>query len=451
MVAYEGNEKYIFVSYAHKDSEAVISIIGNLHNAGFRLWYDLGIEAGTEWPAYIEEHLDKSEVVMVFISRNSIESINCRNEINYALLKKKEMLVVYLEDAELKYGLGLQLNSMQSMYRSRHSSMKTFMEQLEKSKILQSCRGHAGDTSEFSSQGIDDDFASDFTGGLDVISTETAGDPHKLKEARKNGPSLISRIAVKGAKTLSDLWPDTPYTQIINIDEYMAVRFHCQLVKEIGENANKSIGMQIYDSEDSLVFEDISDLHFSTGHDRFSLGWTIRSENGIPAAPGKYTVLIWMENSRVTEYTFHLVSSQTSSVSNTQNTPKGFPEQSPIANHAALKAEKEDIMKKLAYPKLTWMGIFSILLFYVSVIGLSFIGDGGGFCLIIFGIPFLIVFRKFYKNTKQFVVSNGLLAFLLVSIGGGYYTIFLIIMNIVNGKDKKRNKQRLKELEQYGV
>ena len=27
---------------------------------GFRIWYDEGIEAGTEWPEYIAEHLENA-------------------------------------------------------------------------------------------------------------------------------------------------------------------------------------------------------------------------------------------------------------------------------------------------------------------------------------------------------------------------------------------------------
>ncbi|MBR5188161.1 MAG: toll/interleukin-1 receptor domain-containing protein, partial [Clostridia bacterium] len=122
MVAYKGKEKYIFVSYAHKDSERVLPILEAMQRAGFRVWYDTGIEAGTEWPAYIEESLEKSSVVIAFLSPHSVESVNCRNEINYALLKQKEMLVIYLEDTELRYGLGLQLNSLQSLFKFRHQT-----------------------------------------------------------------------------------------------------------------------------------------------------------------------------------------------------------------------------------------------------------------------------------------------------------------------------------------
>ena len=57
MKTYNGNDKYIFVSYAHKDSDTVLPIISEMQKSGFRIWFDEGIEAGTEWPEYIAEHL----------------------------------------------------------------------------------------------------------------------------------------------------------------------------------------------------------------------------------------------------------------------------------------------------------------------------------------------------------------------------------------------------------
>ena len=43
--AYEGNESYIFISYAHKDAARVLPVIAALSRDRFRLWYDAGIEA----------------------------------------------------------------------------------------------------------------------------------------------------------------------------------------------------------------------------------------------------------------------------------------------------------------------------------------------------------------------------------------------------------------------
>ena len=142
MEIYEGQQNYIFISYAHRDAKTVLPIIEAMDKSGLRVWYDKGIEAGTEWPAYIEEHLENCACFVVFMSANTVESINCRNEINVAAEDKKDMLIVYLEETQLKYGLRLQLSSRQSLFRQRHSSNESFINELVTAKILKCCKRH---------------------------------------------------------------------------------------------------------------------------------------------------------------------------------------------------------------------------------------------------------------------------------------------------------------------
>ena len=47
--AYTGDEPYVFVSYSHSNSDAVYPELVWLKECGFNIWYDEGIEAGTEW------------------------------------------------------------------------------------------------------------------------------------------------------------------------------------------------------------------------------------------------------------------------------------------------------------------------------------------------------------------------------------------------------------------
>ena len=46
---YEGKEPYIFISYAHRDSDRVFPIIRRLQEDFCRVWYDDGIDPGTEF------------------------------------------------------------------------------------------------------------------------------------------------------------------------------------------------------------------------------------------------------------------------------------------------------------------------------------------------------------------------------------------------------------------
>lgn len=140
MDVYNGYDNYLFISYAHKDSALVLPIAKELQNRGFLIWYDSGIEAGTEWPAYIEERIKSCCRVLVFLSENSTNSRNCRNEINYALMLEKEILIAYLEETNLASGMDLQLNSLQYIHRNRHSTTESFINSLAESELLQPCK-----------------------------------------------------------------------------------------------------------------------------------------------------------------------------------------------------------------------------------------------------------------------------------------------------------------------
>lgn len=95
--AYEGKKPYIFVSYSHRDSDKVFSYIERLYSLKYRVWYDEGIAPGSEWPKNIEDHLKGCGCVLVFVSENSLASVNCENEVKSALEEGKEIIEVSLD------------------------------------------------------------------------------------------------------------------------------------------------------------------------------------------------------------------------------------------------------------------------------------------------------------------------------------------------------------------
>ncbi len=82
--AYRGEEKFIFVSYAHKDSAEVLGAIRALNARGCRVWYDEGIEAGEDWANTLGKALEKASLVLYFASRQSVKSENVLRELTYA-------------------------------------------------------------------------------------------------------------------------------------------------------------------------------------------------------------------------------------------------------------------------------------------------------------------------------------------------------------------------------
>ena len=113
---YEGHRNYIFVSYCHKDKQRVYPIIERLVQEGFRVWYDEGINPGSEWPEIIAEHLTGCAICPAMISEDAMNSHNCRREINYAILKKKPFISIMPENVALSPGMMMQLSTEQSLH-----------------------------------------------------------------------------------------------------------------------------------------------------------------------------------------------------------------------------------------------------------------------------------------------------------------------------------------------
>ncbi len=138
---YNGKKPFVFISYAHKDVGAVVPVIKSLQERGYRVWLDLGIEAGTEWANNIAAHLKDCAAFIVFISKNSMASENCLDEIAYAKSHQKPSLMVFLEeDVEIPEGIEMQTARFQRMYKSRHLTQESFVEKICEASFLESCK-----------------------------------------------------------------------------------------------------------------------------------------------------------------------------------------------------------------------------------------------------------------------------------------------------------------------
>lgn len=139
-IPYIGEKPYIFVSYAHKDSEVVMRTVSLLQQSGFRVWYDEGIDPGSEWPTTIAKYLERCSYLIGFISANSLASQNCTCELYTAFNEHKRILVVYLEDVQLEGGLKMQLSSRQAIHWYKYASENAFFEKLLTAPGLNDCR-----------------------------------------------------------------------------------------------------------------------------------------------------------------------------------------------------------------------------------------------------------------------------------------------------------------------
>ena len=115
--AYRGEEPYIFISYAHVDQDLVFPIIKQFYDQGYHIWYDEGIAPGNEWTDEIADALAGASLFLVFMTPDSESSINCRDEINFAINDNMPFLAIHLKPTELTGGLKLRVGTKQAILK----------------------------------------------------------------------------------------------------------------------------------------------------------------------------------------------------------------------------------------------------------------------------------------------------------------------------------------------
>lgn len=120
--SYDGNEPYVFVSYAHKDADRVIGLIHHLMRTACNIWYDEGIAAGGYWNDDIARHLENAACVLWFVSENSIASNYVQGEINFAITRNIQIFPVHIDDVKLPIGLEILLGRVQAIFAKELSS-----------------------------------------------------------------------------------------------------------------------------------------------------------------------------------------------------------------------------------------------------------------------------------------------------------------------------------------
>ena len=148
-IPYEGNEKFIFVSYSHQDMDRVLPLIDRLMKDGFRVWYDDGISPGTEWPEVIAQHINECELFVSFLSNSYMDSLNCKRELDFSIRKRKKFLAVFLEETEMPLGVEMQISTVQAVNYYK-TTPELFFERFYNSEVVHTsgCRAEEIRTQE---------------------------------------------------------------------------------------------------------------------------------------------------------------------------------------------------------------------------------------------------------------------------------------------------------------
>lgn len=137
---YCGKEPYIFISYAHRNEREVHRVIQRIQAEGCRVWYDEGIDPGTEWADNIAERVVNCDWFFAFITQEYLESSNCLDELNFARDKEKKRLLVYLSNVALPDGISMRSNRLQAIHKYTYEREEEFYEKLFRTRGVSECR-----------------------------------------------------------------------------------------------------------------------------------------------------------------------------------------------------------------------------------------------------------------------------------------------------------------------
>lgn len=138
---YNGDKPYIFVSYSHRDTARVLPLLEAMMERGYRIWYDQGIEAGSEWADNIARHLKDCFAFVAFTSGSSVKSENCLDEIAFAKSNGKPSLMIFLENGVvLPEGTEMQTARFQRIYYLPDTPVERFIRDIGGASFLDPCR-----------------------------------------------------------------------------------------------------------------------------------------------------------------------------------------------------------------------------------------------------------------------------------------------------------------------
>ena len=138
-VPYSGDDPYIFMSYAHRNMDRVIPLVRLLQENGYRVWYDEGIDPGTEWAENIADHLENARCLCACLTKEYTESTNCKDELYYAKTLDMSVLLLYLEEIELGKGMAMRSGKCAEIHSEMVRDSEMLLQNVRKAPGFSAC------------------------------------------------------------------------------------------------------------------------------------------------------------------------------------------------------------------------------------------------------------------------------------------------------------------------
>jgi hypothetical protein len=104
---------YVFISYAHKDSDFAAVVMRFLMSVGVSFWWDDGIQPGSVWDEALEDRISNCSVLVACLSADYQSSKYCRRELKFADLLGKQIVPVARDPVAWSDGLRLMFQDLQ--------------------------------------------------------------------------------------------------------------------------------------------------------------------------------------------------------------------------------------------------------------------------------------------------------------------------------------------------
>lgn len=106
---YIGDQDFVFARCVKADEEKASFVANTLVEATVKTFFDVQGSGASEKPEVIADTIEKAETVVFFLSGKACENLEFRNNINFALEIKKNIVCIRLDKSILRYGLDMQL------------------------------------------------------------------------------------------------------------------------------------------------------------------------------------------------------------------------------------------------------------------------------------------------------------------------------------------------------
>jgi len=117
----ENREIDVFVSYSSKDRAVVLPLVESLQGYGYNVWVDHGgLHGASEWSEQIVSAIEDTTAFLLISSTHSFDSHNVVKETSLASERRKQVIPVFIEDAEVPQSLQYQLAGLQRVNYSEH-------------------------------------------------------------------------------------------------------------------------------------------------------------------------------------------------------------------------------------------------------------------------------------------------------------------------------------------